>query len=147
MLPSSHAIQSCGDCERHTGIRRWCLPNQPIAPGRQLAFQVQEQCGSAASAGLRCRVSLGGARIRATVRQFGCFEVTPAVCTLRVANCTLPGLPVGDFLLEIEGQRLGFLQVRTGGGQPTCELAPDMCIWKLVDGGLICVPTTGYPAG
>jgi len=112
---------TCIDRSPDVGIL--CLP-AAIEPDQTAVIEVQEACGLCSSPPT-CETILIDGEVRIDLHaQFcndGSVTCDSNLCLQRIARCTLPSLPQGDWPLVLPGNQVRLLRVREGG-LSSCQL-------------------------
>jgi len=110
--------------DRNPDVGTLCLP-ATIQPDQTSVIEVQEACGICSSPP-QCESRLVDGEVRVDLHaQFcndGSVSCDTVLCLQRIARCTLPSLPVGDWPLVLPANQLRVMRVREGG-LSSCQLS------------------------
>ena len=103
--------------DRNPDVGTLCLP-ATIEPDQTSVIEVREACGICSSAP-QCETRLVDGEVRVDLHaQFcndGSVSCDTITCLQRIARCTLPSLPAGDWPLVLPGRQFRVMRVREGG--------------------------------
>jgi len=109
--------------DRNPDVGVLCLP-ATIQADQTSVIEVREACGICSSPP-QCTSRLIDGEVRVDLHaQFcndGSVSCDTILCLQRIARCTLPSLPAGDWPLVLPGNQLRVMRVREGG-LSSCQL-------------------------
>lgn len=109
--------------DRNPDVGVLCLP-ATIQPDQTSVIEVREACGLCSSPP-QCESRLIDGEVRvdlhAQLCNDGSVTCNSILCLQRIARCTLPSLPEGDWPLVLPGNQLRVMRVRQGG-LSSCQL-------------------------